>query len=120
MLLFSTVVFGRGPGDTRTVMHLRSALFGIAICCTLAASAAPALAQSDADRATARTLGQEGEQALESKDYKTAEDRFRRADNLVHAPTLMLGLARALAPQSKYADAQEAYNRIVRAGIAPC
>lgn len=57
--------------------------------------------------------------ALEGKDYKSAEDRFRRADSLVHAPTLMLGLARALAGQGKFVEAQEAYNRIVREGLPP-
>jgi len=78
-----------------------------------------ARAQSDADRATARELGQQGERALFAKDYKKAEDRFRRADQLVHAPTLELGLARALAGEGKYVEAQETYNRIVRQGVAP-
>jgi hypothetical protein len=89
--------------------------------CVTAASllATPCFAQSDADRATARALGTDGQQALEGKDYKTAEDRFRRADSLVHAPTLMLGLARALAGQGKYVEAQETYNRIVREGLPP-
>jgi hypothetical protein len=78
-----------------------------------------ARAQSDADRATARSLGQEGQQAFESKDYATAEDRFRRADTMVHAPTLVLGLARALAAEGKYVEAQESYNRIIREGLPP-
>jgi hypothetical protein len=78
-----------------------------------------AWAQADVDRATARTLGQEGEKALAAKDYKTAEDDFRRADSLVHAPTLLLGLARALAAEGKLVEAQEAYKRIVREGVAP-
>jgi hypothetical protein len=85
----------------------------------LQALATPAFAQSDADRATARSLGVEGQMALESRDYKAAEDRFRRADSLVHAPTLMLGLARALAGLGKYVEAQEAYNRIIREGLPP-
>jgi hypothetical protein len=78
-----------------------------------------ARAQSDGDRATARALGQEGQAALDKKDYATAEDRFRRADKMVHAPTLMLGLARALAAEGKYVEAQESYNRIVREGLPP-
>jgi len=76
-------------------------------------------AQSDADRATARQLGQDGQKALDSKDYKTAEDDFRHADGLVHAPTLLLGLARALAGEGKLVEAQEAYRRIIREGVAP-
>jgi hypothetical protein len=86
-------------------------------------SLAPAtLAQSnptDADRATARQLGQEGFAALDAKDYKTAQDRLRRADQLVHAPTLLLGLARAFAGERKFVRAQESYQRIIREGVAP-
>jgi hypothetical protein len=51
---------------------------------------------SAADRATARSLAGEGFQALQSKDYAAAADRFGRADALVHAPTLTLDWARAL------------------------
>jgi hypothetical protein len=76
-----------------------------------------ALAQSDADRATARELGQQGFAALDARDYATAEDRLRRADKLVHAPTLELGLARALAGQHKFVEAQETYQRILREGV---
>lgn len=78
-----------------------------------------ARAQADGDRATARALGQAGQKALDAKDYKSAEDDFRRADSLVHAPTLLLGLARSLAGEGKFVEAQEAYRRIVREGVAP-
>jgi hypothetical protein len=78
-----------------------------------------AIAQSDADRATARELGLQGFAALDAKDYATAEDRLRRADKLVHAPTLMLGLARALGGQHKFVEAQEMYQRILREGVPP-
>ncbi|HTQ47887.1 MAG TPA: hypothetical protein VMI75_34255 [Polyangiaceae bacterium] len=81
--------------------------------------ASSAYAQADADRAAARQLGEAGQAALDAKDYKTAEDKFRRADTLVHAPTLLLGLARALAGEGKLLEAQEAYKRIVREGVAP-
>ncbi len=99
-------------------MRLRSAAVSLAFALSLGIAASPeARAQSDADRATARSLGQEGQQALENKDYATAEDRFRRADKMVHAPTLMLGLARALAAEGKYVEAQESYNRMIREGL---
>ena len=92
----------------------------LAVAASLAlVTAAPmARAQSDADRATARELGQQGFQALDAKDYKTAEDRLRRADQLVHAPTLLLGLARAEAGLHRYVHAQETYQRIIREGVA--
>jgi hypothetical protein len=96
----------------------RTALAGAALAAAL--FAAPAVhAQSDADRATARDLGLQGFAALDAKDFKTAEDNLRRADSLVHAPTLLLGLARALAGQHKYVEAQECYQRIIREGVAP-
>jgi hypothetical protein len=100
-------------------MRLRHSSVAVALAVGLGTLAPCALAQSDSDRATARALGQDGQQALDAKDYKTAEDRFRKADRLVHAPTLELGLARALAGVGKYLEAQETYNRIVREGVPP-
>lgn len=76
-------------------------------------------AQTAADRATARELGLDGQAALDKKDYATAEDCFRRADALFHAPTLMLGYARAEAGLGKVVNASEAYNRIIREGLPP-
>jgi hypothetical protein len=82
--------------------------------------AAPgAHAQSAADRATARELGLDGQNALDKKDYVAAEDRFRRADALFHAPTLLLGFARAEAGLGKVVNASEAYNRLIREGLPP-
>ncbi len=74
---------------------------------------APVWAQSDSDRATARELGQQGEAALTAKDWKRAEDNFRRAEALFHAPTLSLGLARAQVQQGKFVEAWENYHRVI-------
>lgn len=71
---------------------------------------------SDADRATARALAQQGQDALDKGDFTTAADRFGRADALVHAPTLMLGHAKALLGQGKLVSAHELFARIVREG----
>jgi hypothetical protein len=120
LLLDHPVVLAKTSGDTRNPMRLRSALLPLAFGISLGMSLAPeARAQSDADRATARSLGQEGQQALDARDYARAEDSVRRADRMVHAPTLMLGLARALAAEGKYVEAQESYNRIIREGLPP-
>jgi len=72
-----------------------------------------------ADRATARTLAQEGQDALDAKKYSVSVDRFSRAESLVHAPTLLLGLARAQLGLGNLVEAQENYNRIIREGVAP-
>lgn len=74
---------------------------------------------SSADRATARTLAQEGYNALKGKDYATAADRFSRALALVHAPTLLRDLARAQLGLGKLVDAHESYSQIIREGVAP-
>lgn len=73
-------------------------------------------AQSAADKATARQLGLEGDDALSKKDFKTAEDKCKRADALYHAPTLTLCLARAQAGNGHLVGAQESYNRILHDG----
>jgi hypothetical protein len=74
---------------------------------------------SDADRAAARSLAQEGQQALDSKDYAVAAERFARADSLVHAPTLLLALARAQIGLGLLVEAHENCARIQREGVAP-
>ena len=73
----------------------------------------PASAQSDSDKATARALGQQGEAALDGSRWKEADDFFRRADALFHAPTLTLGLARAEAHEGKFVESWESYHRII-------
>ena len=93
----------------------RTALF---LSLTLLAGTAAA-DPSAADRATARTLAQEGQQALDAKKFSTAADKFTRADSLVHAPTLLIGLARAQLGMNKLVEAQESFNRIIREGVAP-
>jgi hypothetical protein len=80
----------------------------------LAGSLTPTLAlgqTSDTDKATARDLTIEGYKSLESKDYAGALDRFTRADTLFHAPSVILGMARAQVGLGKLVSAQELYNR---------
>lgn len=72
---------------------------------------------SASDRATARALAGEGYGALKKKDYATAEDRFRRADALVHAPTLVVDHARALVGLGRLAEAYEEYGTVVKEDV---
>ncbi|HSY24637.1 MAG TPA: hypothetical protein VK841_21070 [Polyangiaceae bacterium] len=88
-----------------------------AACALVCALPAQAFAQSEADRATARSLAQQGEAAYETKDYKKSEDAFRRADALYHAPTLSIGLARAQVAEGKFVEAWENYNRVILEGV---
>lgn len=75
-------------------------------------------AQSEADRATARNLAAEGHTALRTQDCVTAEDRFRRADALVHAPTLVVEHARALICLGRFVEAQERLGLVMREGVS--
>lgn len=68
---------------------------------------------SASDRATARALAGEGYAALKQKDYQTAEDRFHRADELVHAPTLVVDHARALVGLGRLGEAYVAYRSVL-------
>lgn len=96
--------------------------FPLALCAVAAGlllpAAALAQAPSSADRATARTLAQEGYEALRDHDYAKALDRFSRANGLVRAPTLLRDLARAQVGLGRLVDAHETYNTIVREGVS--
>jgi len=98
---------------------VNSRLAGCLIALSLTVAAPAALAQTDFDRTTARSLGQEGHEALDRRDYAAAADRFSRADALVHAPTFLLGYAQAEVGLGKLVAALEAYNRILRQGVDP-
>lgn len=107
--------------DFRCVWGLRRALLFVAIAAfwfTTLLAPHQALAQSEADRATARNLAAEGYTALKTQDYDTAEDRFRRADALVHAPTLVVDHARALIGLGRFVEAQERLELVSREGVA--
>lgn len=99
------------------VLRLGTACLLLALTVTPAIAHAQVHAQvSDADRATARSLAVEGQEALDRKDFPTALDRFQRADAIIHAPTLLLGVARAQVGLGQWIAAQESYNRILREG----
>jgi len=98
------------------VNAMRVTLMGLWLTAWLAP--AEAVAQNEADRATARNLAAEGYTALKTQDYSTAEDRFRRADALVHAPTLVVDHARALIGMGRFVEAQERLELVIREGVA--
>ena len=94
-------------------MHRRVSLLVFA--CLL--SAAPAFAEpTPEDRATARSLAAEGYTALKSQNYELAVDRFQRAEALVHAPTLLVDLARSLVGLGRLVEAHENYQLVIRDG----
>ena len=92
-------------------------LRAVVIALFLTSISGAALAQSEADRATARELAREGQAAFDRGDFETAADRFARADALVHAPTLLLALARAQNKLNRLVQSYESYSRILREGV---
>jgi hypothetical protein len=60
---------------------------------------------STEDRAAARDLFKQGVEAYARGDYDAALDRFRRADALVHAPTIAINIARCLHALGRDRDA---------------
>lgn len=70
-------------------------------------------------KAAARELAHQGTAALESGNHATAEELFRRAHELVPAPTLSLRRARALVQLGRLVEAAEVYRRTVQAPLGP-
>lgn len=76
-------------------------------------------AQSDEQRAAARSLATEGATAFNEGRYQEAVDLFGRAESLVHAPPHLLFLARAHAKLGQFVKAREAYMKIVKETLPP-
>ena len=98
----------RSPPLMASALVLLSALY-----------ATPAPAQTDEQRSQARELAAQGFAALQRKDFSKAEELFRRADTLVHAPTLVLDHARALVGLGRLVEAHEGFAQVLREGVAP-
>jgi hypothetical protein len=78
-----------------------------------------ALAQTDEQRAAARSLATEGATAFNEGRYQDAVDLFGKAESLVHAPPHLLFLARAYAKLGQLVKAREAYLKIVKETLPP-
>jgi hypothetical protein len=96
--------------------------FRIALGLTCLTAAAQA-AEPDAEtRTQARELARRGAEAFEQKDYKTALDRFARAEALFRAPSIAVMRARSLVELGRLVEALDAYEATARmplAGDAP-
>jgi hypothetical protein len=88
--------------------------FGLT-CLTVAARAAEPDAET---RTQARELARHGAEAFEQKDYKTALDRFTRAEALFPAPSIAVMRARSLAQLGRLVEAIDAYEATARTPLA--
>ncbi len=100
------------------VSHRAAALTVLALIgtCGVVGSAleGTAHAQSDTDRAAARTAATAGLKAYNEGRFQDAVDLCTRAESLMHAPTHLLLIARSQAKLGHLVEAQEAYFRIKR------
>lgn len=76
--------------------------------------AAPSFAQDAEIRTAARDLATQGAQAFEAGDYARASDFFRRAHELVPAPSIALLRARSLAKLGQLLEAIDIYEQTAR------
>lgn len=74
-------------------------------------------AQSDADRRAARSAARQGVEAFTKGDHEQALDLLQRAEQLVHAPTHLLFIARAYAELGRLVQAHETYLKLVHENL---
>jgi hypothetical protein len=72
----------------------------------------------DATRSAARQLATDGSAAYQAEDYAQAYDRFNRAYQLVHVPTVGIWAARSLVKLGRFVEASERYLEVARAPLA--
>ena len=93
--------------------------FGALLGCALCLCVASAHAEEDAEtRTSARDLAVRGAQAFDAGQYAEASDLFRRAHELVGAPSIALMQARSLAKIGRLLEAIDLYERTARFKLA--
>lgn len=102
-----------------TFLRTRPFVASAALAACLLGFSSPAFAQSDEQRAGARSLATEGAQAFNEGRFKEAVDLFTKAESLMHAPPHLLFAARAHAKLGQFVKAREAYMKIVKEQLAP-
>lgn len=75
-------------------------------------------AQSDANRAAARALAEDGIGLQQQGKFAEALDKLQRAQSLVDAPTHLLHIAECQAALGKVVEASETYRKLARTNLA--
>lgn len=83
-------------------------------CSLLLLAASSAWAQTDADKATARTLAQEGIELKKEGKYDEALEKFQKAQGIFDAPTHLLLIGQCQVALGKLVEGAETYRRLVR------
>lgn len=71
-----------------------------------------AMAQTDRERAAARSSAKEGIAAYRKQNYEEALRYLRNAESVVHAPTHLLFIARSQVGLGQFVEALESYQKI--------
>ena len=101
-------------------MRLRSFLPALLAIPAAVAWPAPLLAQvSDAERAAARDLFKSGDELQRSGHFAEALDKFKRAQQVFHAPTNVLRIAECDAALGRLVESAEAFREVVRTSLPP-
>lgn len=96
-----------------------SKLRACAIALALCAIAAPAAAQSAADKETARTLMDQGNELRDKGDLKGALARFQGANDIMHVPTTALEVAKTQAALGMLVEARDTLAQIISSVPTP-
>ena len=80
----------------------------------LFAGSGSSFAQTDEQKASARSLATQGFEAFTAQRWADAADLFSRAESLVHSVTHLVYVARALEKQGKLVKARETYLKVTR------
>ena len=96
----------------------RRAALAFVIGAAAVSAASPALAQTDEEKAAARALATQGSEELKAGHFAQALDLVNRAQQIVHAPTHLLMIARAQIGLGKLVSAQETLLKLIRWDLA--
>ncbi len=89
------------------------------VCAALFAIAAPAAAQSAADKETARSLMDQGDDLRTKGDLKAALARFQAANEIMHVPTTALEVARTQVALGQLVEARDTLAQIISSSPGP-
>jgi hypothetical protein len=98
----------------RKIFPRRSRFAAAALALSLLLPAGRAEAQSDEDKAAARVLATQGGEALSAKKYAESLDLVSRAEQMFHAPTHLLLIARSQVGLGRLVAARETYLKLTR------
>lgn len=109
-----SVVLASSVDMLRVYRGTLSRCLGVAVIGWMLGSTELAAAQSDEQRAAARSIATQGADAFNRGRFQEAADLFGRAETLMHAPPHLLFLGRSQEKLGQLVKARESYLKITR------